>query len=46
MTYRFGYCLTENDEADEDAHGLLWDMDAANARLLSKLLSDNEDEEK
>ena len=31
MTYPYGYCLIENDDADKDAHGFLSDMDAANA---------------
>ena len=44
MTYPYGNCLTENDDADEDVHGFLSDMDAANAYLLSGLLSDDDEE--
>ena len=42
ITYPYGYCLAENDDADEDALGFLSDVDAANAHLLSGLLSDEE----
>ena len=44
MTYPYGYCLTENDDADEDAHGFLPNIYAANAHLLSRLLSDDDKE--
>ena len=44
MTCPYGYCLTENDDADEDVHGFLLDMGAANAHLLSGLLSDDDEE--
>ena len=44
MMYPYGYCLTENDDADKGTHGFLSDMDAANTHLLSGLLSDDNDE--
>ena len=44
MTHPRGYCLIENDNADEDAHGFLSDMDAANAHLLSGRLTDDDED--